>query len=167
MLDRLRSDHARLKEVSTELLALVETDAPCDPATLADCRWRLARLLLQHLPVEDRHVYRPLEQDVRPEVALTAKRFRLELEASYARFQDHADRWTGDAIVSDWPGYRSTVRQLVQSLHARIEREEATLYPLVGDAARVATHQPTDRNWAADGWSLREKIVSAAGGGKT
>jgi hypothetical protein len=162
VIEKLRNDHLKLRQMSANLLEIVRSEEPADLKALSICRWELARLLLQHLPVEDRHVYRRLESDPRPTVSALAKKFRTELESSYDRFKEHTDRWTGEAIVADWAGYRTMVSALIRAMLDRIDREETMLYPLLTDAPAAPERQPTDRNWAGDGWSIREKIEKAA-----
>lgn len=162
MIEKLYQQHRILRGLAAELLGLVSRDTPCDGRKLADARWRLARMLHQHLAVEERLVYRPLERDRRPEVAILAQSFRRELDDAYARYGQHLDHWTVEAIRSDWTGYRSAVGHLARFYEDRMEREEAQLFPLINSDPHICIRTPGDRNWAADGLAAREKIELAA-----
>jgi hypothetical protein len=162
MIDKLCNQHRLLRAFVTEILDLVSLQAPCDQQKLAEARWRVARMLHQHLAAEERLVYRPLERDPRPEVALLAHAFRRELDDSYARYEQHLDHWTYDRIRTDWLTYRTAVRHMAAFLFARMDREEAELFPLLNAEPDIGMRTPGDRNWAADGLAVREKIAQAA-----
>jgi hypothetical protein len=69
--EKLLDDHARMREVCAELAALVAGATPCALNALADCRWKLARLILRHLPVEDRLLYQRLSLHPDPAAVIT------------------------------------------------------------------------------------------------
>ena len=161
MIDKLCNQHELLRQFVGELLALVSGDTPCDPENLAASRWRLARMLLQHLALEERAVYRPLERDPRPQVVMLAYGFRRELDTSYARYEQHMAEWTRERIEAQWPAYVSAVRHMADFLLERLDREERELFPLVNEA-QPFPRTPRDRNWAAQGWTIREQIQQAA-----
>lgn len=162
MIAKLCSQHQQLRQMGRELLALVDRPEPCDRLVLASRRWQLARKILQHLVLEERCVNGPLERSARPKISILAASMKVELEAGHAGFEQHLARWTPEAIESDWNGYRTAVRHLVDFMFDRMDREEAELYPLVNPHADIAARSPGDRNWAADGWAMREKIECAA-----
>jgi hypothetical protein len=162
MLERLRNQHDLLRAFAHDLLGLLGSDRAADPEALAASRWRLSRMLLQHLALEERHVYRPLERDPRADVNMIAHGFSRELEDSFTRYQEHMHHWTPEAILEDWPTYRRAAGHLLQFLLERLDREERELYPLINDEADIGMRSPNDRNWAAQGFIFREKIGQAA-----
>lgn len=160
MLPRLLDDHDRTREACAELLALIGRDQPCPPELLADCRWRVASLVLRHLPVEDRHVYQRLESHPDAAAVACAERFKEEREVIYGAFQRHSAMWTPETVAAGWEEYRSQARRLINLLLARLDREERELYPLLAGAPETTpVRRPDDRNWAGDGWTLRATIA--------
>lgn len=162
MIDKLRHQHRLLRGFATEILGLVCRDTSCDLQKLAEARWRFARMLHQHLAAEERTIYRPLERDPRPDVALLAQSFRRELDDAYTRYEQHVDYWTHDRIERDWLTYRAAERHLAAFFFARMDREEAELFGLVNPSPDIAIRTPGDRNWAAHGLAVRDKIAQAA-----
>ena len=134
----LKDEHVALARVADELGRLIAGDAPSDPAALAACRWKLARLVTQHLANEDRQIYSRL-YDPTSRLGSSVKRLADELGGLYASFQQHITRWTGEAVRADWHGYRGETRALIRALHDRIDREERELYPLVEAAEASGT----------------------------
>jgi hypothetical protein len=162
MIDKLCNQHRLLRSFVTEILGLVSLPAPCNQQKLAEARWRVARMLHQHLAAEERFAYRPLERDPRPDAALLAHAFRKELDDSYMRYEQHLDYWTSERIQNDWFMYRTAVRHMAAFLFARMDREEAELFPLLNAEPDIGMRTPGDRNWAAEGLAVREKIAQAA-----
>jgi hypothetical protein len=162
VIDKLLNQHQLLRRFGTELLALTEGDTPCDMERLAASRWRLARMLLQHLALEERVIYRPLERDPRPAAVIVAQGFRCELERTFERYRAHMGFWTREKIEKDWRSYTLAVGHMVTFLMERQDREEAELYPLVNADADISIRTPADRNWAAGGWTIRDQIEQAA-----
>lgn len=136
-IEMLKSEHVALRLVTDELGRLTSGDAPVDPAALAACRWKLARLVIQHLANEDRQIYGRRYNPKSP-LGSSAKRLKEELGGLQASFQQHITRWTGQAVLADWRGYQADTRKLIDTLHHRIGREERELYPLVEAEARGA-----------------------------
>ena len=118
-----------------ELRALAEdyekelSRAQPDTMALSKCRWTLARLSSTHLAYEGAHLYpalaraggRPME---------TGRKMAAEMTELGARLQAHVREWTVGAIADDWPGYCRSAKSLIAVLRARMDAEEAELYPL-------------------------------------
>jgi hemerythrin-like domain-containing protein len=162
MLDRLRNQHELLRTFARDLRGLIASEQPANADVLAAARWRLSRMLLQHLSLEERYVYRPLERDPRPEVNMIAHGFSRELDDSFARYQEHMHQWTPERISRDWHCYRRAARHLIDFLFERLDREERDLYPMINEEADIALRSPRDRNWAGQGFVIREKIGQTA-----
>lgn len=138
MYDSLRQDHVDLLEVAREIRSRIAHDTLIDSVGLAQCRWRLARTVTQHLAMEDVHLYARLANDPRPEAVAISARFERELKPLLGAFNAHIVEWTADAVRKDWDGYRVNMAGLLDALEARIECEEAELYPLLAAVARHA-----------------------------
>lgn len=162
MLERLRNQHDLLRAFAEDLLGLIGSEQLADADLLAASRWRLSRMLLQHLSLEERYVYRPLERDPRPEVNIVAHAFSRELEDSFGRYEEHMHHWTPERIADDWQCYRRAARHLLDFLLERLDREERELYPMLNEEADIGLRSPKDRNWAAQGFIIRDKIGQAA-----
>lgn len=158
-IERLRIDQEELRAASAALATLAEQASPPPRAALAAARWRIARMLLRHLPLKDRLVYARLRLHADPAVAATGQRFSDEAGQIYALYEKHAEHWTPERVEREWAAYRVGVKMQQQMLEDRLRREEAELLPHLATAPDVpVTRSPEDRNWAAAGWRFRELL---------
>lgn len=129
MKERVRT----LCEQHDELRALAdeyerELDKPeADLAALSGCRWKLARLVSNHLAYERMYLYGALRE--RGDRA--GAKLGDELTGLGDRLSAHVRDWTPEAITSDWAGYGRASKALMKVLRAQMENEEAELYPLL------------------------------------
>ncbi|HEX7852974.1 MAG TPA: hemerythrin domain-containing protein [Sphingobium sp.] len=126
-LETLRHQHESLEELVEELIAAIATN---DPRPVATIRWRLARELIAHLAIEDRWLYPRLRQSSLPQTAELATRFFAEMGGLKEAFNNYMTHWTDPLIALDWPGFRRETHMVMAQLRARIDRENAQLYPL-------------------------------------
>lgn len=160
MLNKLLQDHAVLREKGEALIALLDLPAMPDQQVLAQTRWELSSLMMQHLALEDRYLYSKLISDPRPHVRSIGEKFQQELLDLYAHFSEQGKYWTQDRIAGDWDGYRHPARSRAHIMFARIEREEAELYPLIADASiDVSSHSPHTANWARDAFAIKDAMT--------
>ena len=158
-IDRWKTDQAELRAASLALLDLANQPTPPPHAVLIAARWRVARALLRYMPVVDRVVYARLRLHRDREAVAAAARFAEEGAAIYAFYERHSERWTPEAALADWPGYRFAVRGQAQKVQDRLDREVAILLPYLETApALEPVRAPTDRNWAGDGWRFRDLL---------
>lgn len=164
MLERLLRDHALMRERGRTLLGLLDQPEPPPSDVLADARWQLSSHIMQHLALEDRHLYTKLLQDDRPHVQEAGRRFQAELAELFGCFAESAQQWTPERIAGDWDTFRSMARSRLVKMSARIDREEAELFPLVYDAAiDVSAHGLPSHNWTRDAFSIKDAIVNGLG----
>jgi hypothetical protein len=120
--------HDELRALASEYFRQLDRAAP-DLQALSKCRWTLARLLSGHLAYEGAHLYPALSaQGGRSQhvgAAMGAEAAKLA-----STLQNHVREWTASAILNDWDAYRTTSRSLIEILVARLDAEEAELYPL-------------------------------------
>lgn len=160
MLQRLLHDHVMMRRKAAELLQLLDRpDAP-DSDVLAKTRWVLSSHIMQHLALEDRHLYAKLLIDDRPHVREIGHRFQSDLTVLFAEFSDHAQHWTPTRIAGNWTSFRVASRRLVMKMMARIDYEEAELFPLARAAAidlNTATAPTT--NWTRKAFAIKDAVV--------
>ena len=158
-LSRLAADHVELRALCAELRGLTASASPPDREVLTDARWRLARCLLRHLPLKDRLVYARLRCHPNPAVVDVVERFSAETGQLYGQFASHSERWTPEAVEKGWASYSIALRTLTHLLEDRLAREEAELLPHLDGAPDIPTTRGLDdRNWAADGWAIRDRL---------
>lgn len=158
-IDQWKSDQAKVLEASQALLALVSQPAMPSRDSLTAARWRVASALLRYLPIVDRVVYTRLRLHADPAAARVADQFAAEAATIYAIFEQHAQRWTPEAVDADWPAYRAAVRTQVAIVRRRFDRELAELLPYLETAPQLPPlRQPSHRNWAGDGWKFRDML---------
>lgn len=163
MLERLLRDHVVMRDKGDALLRLLDQPEPPAPESLAAARWQLSSYMMQHLAFEDRHLYAKLMSDARAHVQETGRRFQSEAVELFGGYAESAQHWTPDRIAADWDGFRSMGRSRMHILYARIEREEAELFPLASSASidMVSQGLPT-RSWARDAFSIKDAIVDGS-----
>jgi len=137
MLTKLQGDHLEILSVAAMLAQLTASEMPADLNMLSQCRWRLRRILLAHLALEDRYVYNRVGSDPALAAIAPAPREKAALTALVDEFRQHFELWTIEQVTRDWMGYRWEVQGLVERLRARIDWEDRTLYPAL-DRARQA-----------------------------
>jgi hypothetical protein len=154
---RLLMEHRQIEALADRILAALEPSEPKQDA-VAEARWALAKVIVQHVAYEDRAVCLPLEQHERPDVAAVAKGLKAHLLGTQAEFTAHTARWTTAAMVADWHGYRRATRHQLDVLCARIAREERELFPLIELLESGAAPHAAERNWARDAWTVRAAL---------
>jgi hypothetical protein len=159
VIDRLLGEHEQLRVIAAELTILLDRPEPPAADTLSDCRWRMARLMLRHLPVEDRQVFRRLDAHPEPRVRAKMADFRLDLDARYDTYRTHSEKWSVDCAIADWAAYRASARRQIVQLKEALLREESEIYPLLDGAPPAPAERPIDqRNWAGDAWLIRGQL---------
>lgn len=131
-LDTLLAQHRELRALADAYLAELSKAQP-DLARLGKCRWTLARLISAHLAFEAMHLY-PALQRLGTSAAASGERAASGIGQLTEALGAHVRDWTIPAIEADWEGYAQSSRSLIAKLCARMDQEEASLYPLVRQA---------------------------------
>jgi len=129
MLDRLTDDHIAILGVANELSLRVSAPVVTDLEGLTRCRWRLRRILMLHLALEDKHIYGRMDDDADLIAVAPPPHVRAELMAVIDGYVAHCELWTIEAARLDWAGYRAAVDTLLELLRKRIDWEDNHLYP--------------------------------------
>lgn len=164
MLTRIQSDHRAISAAARDLAGLLDSAHRADPNELADRRWKLSCLLLQHLEWEEQRLYPLLALDPASVASSLQSRFERELDSLHVAYRSHMSHWTAEAIEADWSGYCDNALNLLGMLRRRIEREEMLLWPIF---ERLIEHEGVDpdmdmasrdRGWASHGWQFQDII---------
>lgn len=123
----LRKQHDEIGEMSE---ALINAVIARDRLEVAKCRWRLARVLIAHLAVEDKWLYPALVRDSSPRVSALALNFQREMGGLASDFNTYMLEWSEDRITSEWEAFQTATWALIEALDLRIRRENIELYPL-------------------------------------
>jgi len=160
MIERMLADHARLRACADCLERLLSSPALPDMDALAEARWALGSAMMQHLAFEERHLYAHLNRDPRPHVRRIAASFQADLASSFAPYAEHAKQWTPERVAARWDDYRSRTRKLLETMHVRMARVEAALYPLVTEhAIDTSESAPPTQNWTREAFAIKARIV--------
>lgn len=163
MLDRLLRDHELMREKAQVLMHLLDREKMPSRAVLSETRWTLGSHIMQHLAYEDRHLYAKLLRDERPEVRETGRRFHSDLAKLFAAYASNAQHWTPDRIGANWDGFRADARRMTLAMFARIDLEEAELYPLAtGAEIDLATNFAPTTNWTREAFAIKDAIIDGA-----
>ena len=124
MIDQLRNDHDRLRDLADRLDRFLDSDAPPIDPEFSQLRWILVRELSMHLASE--------------RAALEAWRAKsrgndhdLDFELDDA-FMQHIVAWSGATMSTRWKHYCESTRALLHRLRQRMEFEETSMFPAMG-----------------------------------
>jgi len=131
-LDTLCRQHEELRALADQYERELDKAQP-DTMALSKCRWTLARLISTHLAYEGAHLYPALARCSGPAME-TGRRMAAEMTDLGAGLQAHVREWTVSAIADDWPGYCRSSKAMIAILRARMDAEEAELFPLAAVA---------------------------------
>lgn len=130
MLDRLEKDHRYLAELADRIEACLGDAGPVCATRLGQLRCALAHEAVRHTIVEDRLVYRALEEDDPQLMARHRETFPcLRTDLFLDRLQQHIHGWDARAPLAERPRQAAETRELLQLLRTRMELEEHILYP--------------------------------------
>lgn len=132
-IERLRNEHRGLLTLAGHLGRHVAGPFPQEAKAREDfnaVRTRFRTELIAHLKREDWVLYPSLLASDDRQLADTAQNYVDEMGHISEAFTDYSRRWLPDAIAADWPGYSAATNAILGALAARIEREDAELYPL-------------------------------------
>lgn len=161
MLKKLHDSHRQLKASAKRLSGLIDVALP-DPEAVQAARWDIGTRILQHMALEDRHLFANLAKDKRPTVAALACKYQAEFAGHVASYAEHAKMWTAERVVADWDGYRIMTREQLRLLLARIDQIETELFPLARDISLDAAHNPTI-SWTKEAFAIKDSISGGAG----
>lgn len=130
----LRKQHEEIGETSE---ALINAVIARDRLEVAKCRWRLARVLIAHLAIEDKWLYPALIRDGSTRASTMALNFQREMGGLIAAFNAYMLDWNEDRITNEWEAFQTATWKLVEALDLRTRRENAQLYSLA-EAERAA-----------------------------
>lgn len=129
---RLRAEHAVLSRKMAGVAALAQASAPLPPRPVLDRLRRLQRALATHLAHEDCEIYPQLVGGDDPAAAAIGMHLRCEYHYLTGDWNLYLLRWKPARIAADWLGFAAETAEMMARLQARIEREDALLYPLAG-----------------------------------
>ena len=130
MLDRLEKDHRYLAALADRIEACLDDAGPFVATRLGQLRCALAHEAVRHTIVEDRLVYRALEESDPQWMARHRETFPcLRTEMFLDRLQQLIHGWDARTIRADQGRQAAATRALLQLLRTRMEVEEHILYP--------------------------------------
>ncbi len=130
--DRLRQQHDSATIMTDHLRNLVRRDRPGDYAIeIATQLARLLNVLRIHLAEEDEYLYPTLIAIEDRNAAALAQRYQLEMGSLASNLEDFMQRWSSSAVIAlNFAAFKIALDLLLGALLARIECENATLYPI-------------------------------------
>jgi len=128
----LRAQHTEILQLACAALALAPAAASEQGADeLRETLDQLAKVLLQHLAIEDEQLYPRLRSSDDRLVANTALRFASEMGGLAVAYQAFDQRWRAAADIAASPAeFRSEFEYVTETLRQRIASEEGLLYML-------------------------------------
>ncbi|MDQ9785843.1 hypothetical protein, partial [Serratia marcescens] len=102
MRERFVKDHARIAQIASELIGVLDGPSPPDSLTLSKVRWAFASCLMQHLAIKERHLYAKLEGDDRPEVSQAFANSKADLLRRFDLYTVHMELWPTAKALASW-----------------------------------------------------------------
>lgn len=130
-LTKIREDHAALAKLFRQLREMVGSSRPPSQLVLFDLRRELVSTLLAHLKLEDWALYPRLIQSNDDGVSEVGRRFQQEMGGLAPAFVAYCDKWSANAIESNWQDYCHDTREILDSLEERLVLENRELLPLL------------------------------------
>jgi len=161
MLKKLHDSHRQLEASAKRLSSLIDAAVP-DAEAVQAARWDIGKRILQHMALEDRHLFANLARDKRPAVAALARKYQAEFAGHVASYAEHAKMWTAERVVAEWDRYRVMTREQLRLLLARIAQVETEVFPLARDISLDAAHDPTI-SWTREAFAIKDSIAGGAG----
>jgi len=137
-LTKLREDHAALARMLRQLAEMIAQPSPPPQLELFNLRRALVSTLLAHLKLEDWSLYPRLIECGDPALSGIARRFKDEMGGLAPAFLAYCDEWNASTIPSDWPGYCTATRVILDALNNRLTRENRELLPLLERVDKAA-----------------------------
>lgn len=135
---RLREDHAKLARMFRRLEHIIEQREAPPQMELFAFRHELTTTLIGHLKLEDWALYPRLIDSGDADISAKGQQFKEEMGGLAPAFVAYCDKWTASTIASDWAGYCSETRGLLDALTDRLTRENRELLPLLERIDRAA-----------------------------
>ena len=129
---RYRDHHADLARLAQHVTAClpVSTQSP-DLTTIRQNLTAFTAKLRVHLALEDDALYPRLFRHDNGRIRQTADQFSREMGDLRAGYDEHIRIWSNAAIAQDPIGFSQTTRTMLETLMARMGREDHQLYPLL------------------------------------
>lgn len=158
MLQRLARDHREMEDHAEGVFRLLDATAPDLPG-LSRARWAIARVILQHMTLQDRHLYARLAADPRPEVAALGRRYQADFSDQLVRYSHHARHWTTPRVRDDWNVYRVRAAEQLHMMACGIFSVERELFPLVREGLDIERANAPCRSWARDAFAIKDSVA--------
>ena len=130
MATEVRQAHDELLALVSALEELTRAEQP-DRDEVAHARWRLSRASGRRFKLLEERVYPLLLARCSSAEAEPVLRLRDAYGGQREATRRHVLRWTIDAIVADWAGYRRDSAATRAAMRSRIAEEQSALYPLL------------------------------------
>lgn len=134
-LDLLHTQHAEITVTARHLADAIAQ--PAQPAGIGQLRWRLARIVMTHLALEDRIVYPALQRSPDPEQRAQAALLQRQMGGLAQQFADYTAGWSDDRITREWPLFCAQTRVILEALDARIALEDRFFTPILPELQRL------------------------------
>lgn len=157
MLEKLRESHRQMQASAARLSLLIDADT-LDAEALQAARWDIGTRIMQHLALEDKHVFGNLAKDTEPELAALGRQYQLEFREHVAFYAEHAKSWTAERVAADWHGYRVVTRKQLQFLAGLIRKVEREVFPLC-KTIPVDTPQQPSTSWTREAFAIKDCLA--------
>lgn len=131
-IDRFKDHHIKIITGIDALRSLAREGVKERARDIAQELGALARLVTQHLAVEDRILYPTLAQSGNERIAAMSTRYQEEMKGIAFKFINFARRWSDAAHLTKEPdGFRAEANTVLRGVYERIQRENREFYPSV------------------------------------
>lgn len=159
MEDRILQDQRRVLDAADRLKSVLENKASAASDILAKERWHFASVLMQHLALNERHIYARLDQDPRADVKAFFGGFKGALQQCFDAYTAHMERWTTAQAQGDWSAYRASAVAVVDRFVEHLRREEISLLPFVRKyGIDISAPTAVTSNWVRSAFAIKDSV---------
>lgn len=127
-------DHREILQQLEQLEECLRAGVRAEAEALGERLLRLGAKIRLHLVIEDRFLYPTLVTATHRPTAALARLMADEMNQLSAEFTAFLSQYaSADAIVQDPTRFARECSAMIESLRARIQREDRELYPLAAD----------------------------------
>lgn len=131
-IDRFKHHHAEILSGISVLRKLARQSVVDRAGDIARELKALARVVTQHLAIEDRILYPSLEQCGDKRMAAMSRTYQNDMQGIASAFINFARRWSNaDMLAKDPEGFRADANIVLKSVHQRMVRENREFYPAI------------------------------------
>ncbi|MDY0309529.1 MAG: hemerythrin domain-containing protein [Castellaniella sp.] len=131
-IDRFKHQHVEILSGINQLRRLSHQGIADHAVDIAHALNMLARVVIQHLAIEDRILYPSLEHSGNERMARMGATYQGDMKGIANGFINFSRRWANATMLTRNPeGFRAEANTVLKQVHDRMLRENREFYPAI------------------------------------